>query len=81
MKALLYCFAACLYAMQISFICWAYFFFYDIPFELLFIVLAALFLLATLVLGSVNLAFGISQISIPKDGMIKTENIANNLKL
>ena len=72
MKALLYSFAACLYAMQISFILWAVFFFYDIPFGLIFIVLAAMFLLAAFVLGCVNLAFGIAQISGPKDGIAKT---------
>ena len=73
MKALLYSFAACLYAMQISFICWAEFFLHDIPFAaLLFIVLAAMFLLAAFVLGCVNLAFGIAQLSNPKDGMAKT---------
>ena len=72
MKALLYSFAACLYAMQLCFICWAVFFFYDIPFGIVFIILAAMFLLAAFVLGCVNLAFGIAQISNPKDGMAKT---------
>ena len=72
MKALLYSFAACLYAMQICVICWAVFFLYDIPFGFIFIILAALFLIAVLVLGSINLAFGIAQVSNPKEGMDKT---------
>ena len=76
MKALLYSFAACLYAMQFSFIGWAEFFLYDIPFEFIFIVLAAFFLLAAFVLACVNLAFAISQISSPKQGIIKTAMIA-----
>lgn len=72
MKALLYAFAGCLYAMQICVICWAVFLFNDIPFGFIFLIFAAVFCFAAVVLGSISLAFGISQISNPKKGMIKT---------
>ena len=72
MKALLYTFAACLYIMQICVVCWAEFLFNDIPFGFVFLIVALLFFIAAFILGSVNLAFGISQISGVKQGLSKT---------
>ena len=76
MKAVLYSFVACLYAMQICFICWAEFFLYDIPYDFIFIIFTVAFLLAAFVLACVNVAFAFGQISNPKRGITKTAMIA-----
>ncbi len=72
MKALLYSFAGCLYAMQAMLICWAVFLINEIPFGFIFIIAAIIFGIAAFVLGCVNIAFGVSQMSKPKEGVCKT---------
>lgn len=72
MKALLYSFTGCLYAMQAMLICWAVFLIKDIPLGFIFIIAAIIFGIAAFVLGCVNVAFGVSQMSKPKEGVCKT---------
>ncbi len=61
MKALLYSFVGCLYAMQIALFGWAMMFFNDVPFAFIPFVVAVLFGIAAVALCIVNLAIGFSQ--------------------